>query len=68
MSYKLIAALETLDEQPSEDFPAGRFIMNKADHQGRSQEFILRLNGQKEEVIKTIQPEELPPIGNCTIS
>ncbi len=65
---KLIAAIETLDEQPSADFPAGRFIMNKDDHQARAQEFIVKLNGQQEEVVQFVNAEDLPPIGNCKIA
>ena len=65
---KLIAAMETLDEQPSADFPAGRFIMSKDDHQGKTQQFILKLTGQNEEIVQTIDAADTPPIGNCKIS
>jgi branched-chain amino acid transport system substrate-binding protein len=65
---KLIAALETLDEQPSADFPVGRFIMNKDDHQARAQLYILKLNGQEEQVLQVVPAENLPPIGTCKIT
>jgi ABC-type branched-subunit amino acid transport system substrate-binding protein len=65
---KLIAAMETLDEQPSGDFPGGRLIMNKDDHQARTQQYILKLNGQQEEVVQIINADDLPPIGNCKIA
>lgn len=65
---KLIDALETLDEQPSADFPAGRFIMNKDDHQGKAQQFILKLNGQQEEILQVVTAEQIPNIGTCKIS
>ena len=65
---KLIAAMETIDEQPSADFPAGRFIMNKDDHQGKAQQFILKLNGQSEQIVETINAEDTPPIGTCKIA
>jgi branched-chain amino acid transport system substrate-binding protein len=65
---KLIAALETLDEQPSADFPGGRLIMNKDDHQARTQQYILKLNGQQEQVVQVVNPEEIPPIGDCKIA
>jgi branched-chain amino acid transport system substrate-binding protein len=65
---KVVAAMEAIDEQPSADFPAGRFMMNKDDHQGRSQNFIIKLNGQNEEIVQTIKAEETPPIGNCKIA
>jgi hypothetical protein len=65
---KLTAAMETIDEQPSADFPAGHFIMNKADHQARAQQFILKLNGQQEQVVQVVNAEDTPPIGNCKIS
>ena len=64
---KLVAAMETIDEQPSADFPAGRFIMNKDDHQGRAQQFILKLNGQNEEIVQMINAQDAPPIGSCKI-
>jgi ABC-type branched-subunit amino acid transport system substrate-binding protein len=64
---KLIAAMETVDEQPSADFPAGRFIMNKDDHQGKAQQFIIKLNGQNEEIVQTIKAEDAPQIGSCKI-
>ena len=65
---KLIAAMESVDEQPSADFPAGRFIMNKDDHQGKAQQFILKLNGQTEQIVQTINAEDAPPIGTCKIT
>ncbi|MBV9582639.1 MAG: hypothetical protein JO057_28985, partial [Chloroflexi bacterium] len=65
---KLVAAMETVDEQPSADFPAGRFIMNKTDHQGKAQQFMLKLNGQQEEIVQTINAEDTPEIGTCKIS
>jgi ABC-type branched-subunit amino acid transport system substrate-binding protein len=65
---KLILALETLDEQPSADFPVGRFIMNKDDHQARAQQYILKLNGQQEEILQVVPAEEAPLIGTCKIS
>jgi branched-chain amino acid transport system substrate-binding protein len=65
---KLVAAMETVDEQPSADFPAGRFIMDKDDHQGKAQQFILKLNGQSEQIVQTISAEETPQIGSCKIA
>jgi hypothetical protein len=65
---KMIAAFETLDEQPSIDFPVGRFIMNKNDHQGKAQQYIIKLNGQQEEVLQVVTAEQLPEIGSCKIS
>jgi ABC-type branched-subunit amino acid transport system substrate-binding protein len=64
---KLVAAMETVDEQPSADFPAGRFIMNKDDHQGKAQQFIIKLNGQTEEIVQTVKAEDAPQIGSCKI-
>jgi branched-chain amino acid transport system substrate-binding protein len=65
---KVIAALETLDVPQSPDFPAGRFIMNKADHQGRTQEFIMRLHGQEETIVQVVPATDVPPIGTCSIT
>jgi branched-chain amino acid transport system substrate-binding protein len=65
---KMIAAFETLDEQGSIDFPVGRFIMNKNDHQANAQQYIIKLNGQQEEVLQVVPAEEIPSIGSCKIS
>jgi ABC-type branched-subunit amino acid transport system substrate-binding protein len=62
---KLIAALENLNLPQGPDFPAGPFIMNKSDHQGRYQLYILKINGQTEEILQTIPPDQIPLIGNC---
>ncbi len=64
---KLIAALETLNVPQGPDFPAGPFMMNKSDHQGRWQLYILRINGQTEEILQTIPPDQVPLIGNCKV-
>jgi hypothetical protein len=65
---KMIAAFETLDEQGSIDFPVGRFIMNKNDHQANAQQYIIKLNGQQEEVLQVVPAEDIPSIGSCKIS
>ncbi len=64
---KLIAALETLNIPQGPDFPAGPFMMNKSDHQGRWQLYIMRINGQTEEILQTIPPDQVPLIGNCKV-
>ncbi len=64
---KLIAALETLNIPQGPDFPAGPFMMNKSDHQGRWQLYIMRINGQTEEILQTVPPDQVPLIGNCKV-
>jgi len=64
---KLIAAFETLNVPQGPDFPDGQLIMNKDDHQGRTTYYLLKINGQKEEVIQTIPADTLPTIGDCKI-
>ena len=64
---KLISAFETLNVPQGEDFPAGPMIMNKDDHQGRITTYLLKINGQKEEVVETFAAESLPTIGDCKI-
>jgi ABC-type branched-subunit amino acid transport system substrate-binding protein len=62
---KLITALRALNVKQGADFPAGDVIMNKADHQGRQTAYILKINGQKEDVLETIPADKLPLIGDC---
>src|SRR5213078_3059842 len=51
---KLVSAMETLSVPQSADgFPSGAMIMNKDDHQGRTTYYLLKINGQKEEVVQT---------------
>src|SRR6185295_2397597 len=65
---KLITAFETLNvPQGPEGFPSGAMIMNKDDHQGRTTYYLLKINGQKEEVVQTFAPDSLPLIGDCKI-
>lgn len=65
---KLIGAFETLTAPQSVDFPTGPFIMNKADHQGRLPLFVLKVNGQNEEIGEVVAPDQLPLIGSCKIA
>jgi branched-chain amino acid transport system substrate-binding protein len=64
---KLVAAFETLTVPQGPDFPDGQLIMNKDDHQGRTTYYLLKINGQKEEVTQTIAADQLPTIGDCKI-
>jgi ABC-type branched-subunit amino acid transport system substrate-binding protein len=64
---KLVAAFETLTVPQGPDFPDGQLIMNKDDHQGRTTYYLLKINGQKEEVIQSIPADQLPTIGDCKI-
>src|SRR5579859_390112 len=64
---KLVAAFETLTVPQGPDFPDGQLIMNKDDHQGRTTYYLLKINGQKEEILQTIPADQLPTIGDCKI-
>jgi len=64
---KLIAAFEALNVPPGPDLPGG-LIMNKADHQGRWTEYLLQINGQKEDILATFPADQIPLIGDCKIS
>jgi branched-chain amino acid transport system substrate-binding protein len=64
---KLISAFETLTVKQGPDFPDGDLIMNKDDHQGRVTYYMLKSNGQKEEVVQTFPADQLPLIGSCKI-
>ena len=50
------------------DFPGGPIIMNKANHQGRMTYHLLKIDGQHEQLLKTLPPESLPNIGNCSVA
>ncbi|MBV9120785.1 MAG: ABC transporter substrate-binding protein, partial [Chloroflexi bacterium] len=65
---KLITALENLNEPQSADFPAGPMVMNKQDHQGRMTLYVMKINGQKEDVIQSFPPDQLPLFNSCTAS
>ncbi len=64
---KLITALESGKASQSADFPGGAYSMNKSDHQGVQTTYIAKINGQTEQVLKTIPPDQLPPIGTCQV-
>jgi hypothetical protein len=65
---KLITAFETLSVPQGPDLPDGPLIMNKDDHQGRTTYYLLKVNGQKEEVVQTFPADQLPLIGDCKIT
>jgi branched-chain amino acid transport system substrate-binding protein len=64
---KLVSAFETLTVPQGPDFPDGQLIMNKDDHQGRTTYYLLKVSGQKEEVVQTFPADQLPTIGDCKI-
>jgi len=64
-SAKLITALENLKAAQGADFPGGAFAMRKSDHQGTMTTYIAKVSGQQENVVTTIAPDKLPPIGSC---
>lgn len=65
---KLVSAFETLSIPQGADVPDGELVMNKDDHQGRTTYYLLKINGQKEEVVQTFKPTDLPTVGDCKIS
>lgn len=64
---KLITALEKVSAKQGADFPGGDVIMNKSDHQGAMTTYIVKINGQKEEVLSTLSPDKLPAVGSCQV-
>lgn len=67
-TQKLISALSTLKAKRGSDFPGGDFMMNRSDHQGQQTTYIAKINGQNEQVLSTVQPNQLPKIGSCQVS
>jgi branched-chain amino acid transport system substrate-binding protein len=64
---KLIAALQSTNAPLSAAFPGGQVQMNPSDHQGRAQIYIEKVDGQSEDLLQTVPPEDLPQIGNCHV-
>ncbi len=63
---KLIAALETVNIPLGPDAPGGAVMMNKGDHQGAQTVYVYRVAGaQQEELLATVQPDKIPPLGTC---
>jgi ABC-type branched-subunit amino acid transport system substrate-binding protein len=65
---KLIAALENLKAPLGPDFPAGAFAMSRSDHQGAMTSYIAKISGQREQILETIPPAQLPAIGSCRVA
>ena len=67
-STKLIGAMAKLNVKKSADFPGGDFKMKSSDHQGVQTTYIVKINGQKEQVLATVAAGSLPAIGSCKVS
>jgi branched-chain amino acid transport system substrate-binding protein len=65
---KLVDAFANLNVPQGPDFPDGPVIMNPNDHQGRTNYYLLKVNGQKEDVVQTFPAESLPMVGDCKIT
>jgi branched-chain amino acid transport system substrate-binding protein len=66
-TQKLIKALSTLKMKQGADAPAGDIVMNASDHQAAQDIYIVKINGQQEQVIQKIAAAKLPPIGSCQV-
>jgi branched-chain amino acid transport system substrate-binding protein len=64
-TQKLITAMSKLKIKQGPDFPGGDFTMNASDHQGATTTYIAKIGGQKEQVLTTLAPDQLPAIGSC---
>jgi branched-chain amino acid transport system substrate-binding protein len=65
---KLIGAFENLQMPQGPEFPGGAIVMNKANHQGQMTFYLLKIDGQQEDLVQTFPAESLPTIGDCTVS
>jgi len=65
---KLIGALENLNVAQSADCPDGPMLMNKDNHQGRLTAYLLKVNGQHEEILQTFPSETQPVNGDCNVA
>jgi len=66
-TQRLIAALETFAAPAGADFPGGAIQMNRADHQGTATVYIARVAGQTVEILQSVPPGDVPPIGTCRV-
>jgi branched-chain amino acid transport system substrate-binding protein len=66
-TQKLIGAMSKLKVKQGPDFPGGDFQMNPSDHQGVTTTYIAKINGQQEQVLTTLPPDKLSPIGSCQV-
>jgi ABC-type branched-subunit amino acid transport system substrate-binding protein len=66
-SQKLVKALSTLKVKQGNDFPAGDLQMNPTDHQAAQTIYLVKISGQQEQVLTTVTPDKLPPIGSCQV-
>ena len=64
---KLVDAFANLNVPQGPDFPDGPVIINPNDHQGRTNYYLLKVNGQKEDVVQMFPAESLPLVGDCKI-
>ncbi|HLZ73156.1 MAG TPA: ABC transporter substrate-binding protein [Dehalococcoidia bacterium] len=64
-TQKWITAFENLNMPQGPDSPTGPMIMNKNDHQGRMNVYIIQEHGQKEDILQTVPASEVPQIGTC---
>jgi ABC-type branched-subunit amino acid transport system substrate-binding protein len=64
---KLLKALSTVKGKQGPDFPGGDFQMNPTDHQGAQTTYIVKISGQKEQVLSAVPPTKLPAIGSCHV-
>lgn len=62
---KLISSMAKLKAKQGADFPGGDWQMNASDHQAVATTYIAKINGQQEQVLTTLAPDKLSPIGTC---
>ena len=65
---KLISAFENLNLPQSADLPDGPLVMNGTDHQGRGNVYLMKISGQREDVIQTFTPDQLTQSTSCQVS
>jgi hypothetical protein len=65
---KLIRAFEGLNVAQGPDSPDGPMLMNKDNHQGRLTAYLLKINGQQENILQTFSAESQPVNGDCKVA
>lgn len=64
---KLITAMENLNLPQGPDLPDGPLVMGKLDHQGKTNVYLMKINGQHEDIIQTFTPDQLSS-GSCQVA
>jgi branched-chain amino acid transport system substrate-binding protein len=64
---KLIRAFEGVNMAQGPDAPDGPMLMNKDNHQGRLTAYLLKIDGQQEDILQTFPADSQPVSADCKV-